>query len=901
MGRNLVCSIFLPYTINFHLDELENKGPENLPASYEASRNRRNSVLIDNALSHLAISQKDNSPGTPVLTPQPENTSDYFGTAAVRRGGNTGSGTGSGIKTPKTSNIGTKTPLPASGRSSPVYTQPRSRAASPPSFTQPDDRFGAPGIGAKKNLIRKRRDSLIKDVALFESARWTVERGINGNNGLFSAVGAAVRDKKITNQLWVGLLGMPTESLSKKTKDAISAALLVKHQSLAVYTSDSEFEGHYNHYCRKILWPSLHYQHNEIFSFFHEENNWDAYVSVNQAFADKIIETYRSGDTIWVNDYHLLLVPGMVRKKLPNAAIGLFVHVSFPSSEVFRCFARRNELLLGMLGANLIGFQTEEYKRHFLQSCSRVLYAEATFGRILLEDRYIDVYSHPVSADPESVQANLDSEETIETIEVLKKRYENLNVFVGCDKLDPIRGIREKLLAFEQFLYDNPSYQKNTILLQTSAFTDEARQYGVEVSDIVTRINSTFGDFSLDHLPVTFLSRDLSYAQYLAVLSIADGFIVTSLREGMSLTCHEFILTQQEKKSPLIVSEFIGCSAFFREGALIVNPWSTLEMSHAMRKALEMDDASKKKRYDLCINVIRNHTASTWAAEFENRLKKSWTSQQRHDLSHIPKFTLNFVGSRYASAKKRLMFLNFDGQAVSWEGRHEFMDYHYGYIINILTRLVNDPKNVIYICSCLDRDELDSLFVNLPGLGLIAENGCYVKPHTAGDDNLQGWIRLFKKDEMTWRDSMHDIIEYYAERNQGSSLIDHGYAMEFNYVKAENKENGMRNALELCSSVNETGNTCKAIPMEGHVLIEPKNISKATAANYTLNKILHNPEDLDLVLVAGNNRTDEGTFVWANRLPIFSFTVSMRLENTDAHSYTDGVPSFFNVLNSLCE
>ncbi|WBW74396.1 alpha,alpha-trehalose-phosphate synthase [Schizosaccharomyces osmophilus] len=901
MGKNLVCSIFLPYTINFHLDELEDKGRENLPASYEISRNRRNSIRIDNVLSHLAISQKDTSQDTPVLTPQHENTHDYFSIGSLRRGGNSGVGAGSGTKTPRTPNIGTGTPLPGSGRSSPVYTQPRSRATSPPPFAKPADRFGAPGLGTKQKFLKKRHESLNKDVALFDSARWTVERGINGNSGLFNAVDAAVRDKKVTNHQWVGLLGMPTETLSKKTKDAISAALLVKHQSLAVYTPDSDFEGHYNHYCRKILWPSLHYQHNEIFSFFHEESNWDAYVKVNQAFADKIIETYRPGDTIWVNDYHLLLVPAMVREKLANAIIGLFIHVSFPSSEVFRCFARRNELLLGMLGANLIGFQTEEYKRHFLQSCSRVLYAEATFGRVLLEDRYIDVYSHPVSVDPESVQANLDSEETIETIQVLKKRYEDLNVFVGCDKMDPIRGIREKLLAFEQFLYDNPSYQKNTILLQTSTLTDEAREYGVEVSDIVTRINSTFGDFSLDHLPVTFLSSDLSYAQYLAILSIADGFIVTSLREGMSLTCHEFILTQQEKKSLLIVSEFIGCSAFFREGALIVNPWSTLEMSHAMREALEMVDASKKKRYNFCNDVIRSHTASTWVAEFENKLKKSWTSQQKHDLSHIPRFTLNFVGNRYANANKRLLFLNFDGQAVSWEGRHEFMDYHYGYIISILTRLVNDPKNVVYMCSCLDRDELDSLFVNLPGLGLIAENGCFVKPHTAREDNLQSWIRLFKKDQMAWRESMHDVIQYYAERNPGSSLIDHGYAMEFNYVKVDNKENGMRNALELCSSVNETGNACKAIPMEGHVLIEPKNISKATAANYTLNKILHNPNDLDLILVAGNNRTDEGTFVWANRLPIFSFTVSMRVENTDAHSYTDGIPSFFNVLNSLCD
>ncbi|CAB52715.1 Alpha,alpha-trehalose-phosphate synthase [Schizosaccharomyces pombe] len=890
MGRQFICSIYLPYTINFHLDELEGNHESHPAITHQekVTQTHRDSVKIDDILTRLSISKSESGQATPVLTPQLEGMNDYFSLGPSKRTG--------GSMTP---GLGAMSPIPGSGRSSPLYTQPRSRATSPSRVRQAD-RFAAPGIGAGALPIRrKRRDSLAKSVALFESARWSVERGVVGNSGLFHAVDAAVRDHGLQNPLWVGLLGMPTESLSEKTKNAISGALLVKHQSLVVYTSDSNFEGHYNHYCRKILWPSLHYQHNEIFSFFHEESNWDDYVAVNRAFADALIKNYKTGDTIWVNDYHLLLVPNMVRERIPSAIIGLFIHVSFPSSEVFRCFARRKELLQGMLGSNLIGFQTEEYKRHFLQSCSRVLYAESTFDRILLDDRYIDVYAHPIGADPVLVDKWLENPETLEVKEVLEKRYANLNIFVGCDKMDPIRGIREKLLAFEQFLYDNPEYQKNTILIQTSTFTEEQKEYGVAISDIVTRINSAFGDFSLDHLPVTILSSDLSYPQYLALLSVADAFIVTSLREGMSLTCHEFILTQRQKKSPLIVSEFIGCASMFSNGAFIVNPWSTLELSLSMKKALTLSTNERNQRYSNCLDVVLTHSASNWVTGFETKLKKSWTSQQKRDFSRLPRFTLNFIGNRYDHAKKRLLILNFDGNAVTWEGRHEFVDFHYGYMVSILSKLIADDRNIVYIASCLEEDELESLFMHVPGVGLIAENGCYVLPHYA-ENVHQSWIRLYKKQQMDWREPLHDIIQYYSERTPGSSLIDHGFAMEFNYVKAENRENGLRSAGELASSINETQHGCRAVPLDGRVLCEPTTISKATAANYIMTHLIKNPEELDLILVAGNNRTDESVFAWANKSKVSSFTVSMGVGNTEAKAYTDGIPSFFNVLNSLC-
>ncbi|KAH0245256.1 alpha,alpha-trehalose phosphate synthase-like protein subunit, partial [Aureobasidium melanogenum] len=215
----------------------------------------------------------------------------------------------------------------------------------------------------------------------FARKTWTVEPAVQGNGGLINAIRAhdAIRSDEDFQKIWVGTLGFPTDALVDTKKEEISDKLANEYDAVTVFPSDRDIDGHYTHYCKTILWPVFHYQiPDHPKSKAYEDHSWEFYRNVNQNFADKIIANYKRGDVIWIHDYHLLLVPGMIRKKLPDAQIGFFLHAAFPSSEVFRCLSTRKELLEGMLGANLVAFQTKEYAHHFLQTCSRLLTVEAT-------------------------------------------------------------------------------------------------------------------------------------------------------------------------------------------------------------------------------------------------------------------------------------------------------------------------------------------------------------------------------------------------------------------------------------------------------------------------------------------------------------------------------------------
>jgi len=300
----------------------------------------------------------------------------------------------------------------------------------------------------------------------FSKAEWTIETAEQGNGGLRNAVRSATDAGQLEDKIWVGTLGMPTDALVKQTKSTIAHTLEKKHGSLTVFVSDADFDGHYTHFCKTILWPVFHYQiPDNPKSKAYEDHSWIYYVKINQAFAERIAQNWKKGDSIWVQDYHLLLVPAMLRKLLPDAQIGFFLHIAFPSSEVFRCLAPRKELLEGMLGANLIGFQTDEYCRHFLQTCSRILSVEATNEGLQMEDRFVNVATFPIGIDPTSWDKRRQAGDVEQWIRTISERYQGKRLIVSRDKIDQVRGIRQKLLSYELFLNSYPEWRDQVCLV----------------------------------------------------------------------------------------------------------------------------------------------------------------------------------------------------------------------------------------------------------------------------------------------------------------------------------------------------------------------------------------------------------------------------------------------------
>jgi trehalose 6-phosphate synthase/phosphatase len=345
--------------------------------------------------------------------------------------------------------------------SSRKFNQPLSKATNPPDasiLNRPNANNG----GTSRLEYDPDSEEVAIPRVILSDVDWVVKSAVQGNGGLRNAINAAVREGIVQDRVMVGTLGMPTDSLKDHTREKITRILEERYDSLAVLVGDNEFEGHYFHFCRNVLYPAFHYQMQE--SPRHKEyddHSWSQYVKLNERFADAIATKWKPGDRIWINDYHLMLLPSLLRQRLPKAEIGFFMHTAFPSSEVFRCLTHREALLKGLLGANLIGFQTAEYVYHFHHTCNRILRLEVSADGILLPDRLLPTKAFPIGIDNILLESQRKSSDVMDWVLKIRNRYEGKHLIVARDRLDAAGGIKQKLLAYEKFLKRYPEWREN--------------------------------------------------------------------------------------------------------------------------------------------------------------------------------------------------------------------------------------------------------------------------------------------------------------------------------------------------------------------------------------------------------------------------------------------------------
>ncbi|KAF1845802.1 glycosyltransferase family 20 protein [Cucurbitaria berberidis CBS 394.84] len=861
-----VVSLFLPYTVDFHESKSNQTSPQRPAPPKLADLDRKPSVSSSIRSKHdeqpvsllkRAPPSHIQLPKTPmrmleledIFTPGQPSAATHFPKPADPRG-----------------LVRSDAHVPDWGASGLFFNQPQSRAE-----PTPPDTILEYAKAQERAQAQKERMKAPQTGKPTTDPRWateyTVVPAVQGNGGLSNAVRAAIDNKSIKDVLTVGLIGFPTDSLNEEKKNEIYEKLEEEHEALTVFVSDKDFDGHYAHYCKTILWPVFHYiipDHPKSKAFL--DHSWVFYVKVNQAFADKVVKGYKRGDIIWIHDYHLCLVPQMIRQKLPDAQIGFFLHTAFPSSEVFRCLAARKELLDGMLGSNLVAFQTPEYAHHFLQTCSRILSVEATEDGVQLENRFVNVWSSPIGIDPRALALAREEPEVLEWIQTMQKRYEGKKVIVARDKLDSIRGVRQKLLAFELFLNKNPQWKDKVVLIQVATSTTEDTELAATVSEIVTRIDAVHS--TLTHNPLVFLRQDIAFSQYLALLSIADALAITSLREGMNLTCHEFVICQDgrastKKHSPVILSEFTGSASIFEGADLAVNPWDYNNIAEAFRIALEMTDEEKERRYAKLRNMVMHHTGDFWVSNLSNHLAKVHEEQFKRDTMSIPRLSSNNLARAYENSGKRLFILDYEGTLAAFGSVSNTILTNTERVVDVLNDLVADEKNAVYVMSGLTVQGTELVFDRIRGLGLIAENGCFYREGYSDD-----WTQ-FPDEEKTvkWKESVKPILQYYVERVEGSWVEERHCSLIFHYERTHDNESSSRHAGDCANHINDAceQQRVKAIPSKDSVIIEPVDFDKGTAAQHIFSRY---PESArpDFLFVAGNDRSDEGVFRWAKQL-----------------------------------
>ncbi|PIA90785.1 putative alpha,alpha-trehalose-phosphate synthase [UDP-forming] 106 kDa subunit [Cercospora beticola] len=919
MATNLTVSLFLPNTISFN--ELPAKERRRSPP-FKLSQRISSTNDLSNSTTSLLNGQT--APMTPTLEKAIAN-EQFFTPGSIDAAKRL-------FARPGDPRSLLRNDVHAEWGSQAIFNQPRSRAGPLPSasiqdFASAYDRYREEEDRNKRTAAKKvTRGSPSQLQASrsgssergFEGRPFTVQPAVHGNGGLVNAV-REVSDIDPANDqpvdtTWIGTLGMPTDALPESTKEEIHDRLINDYHSVVVYCSDKDIDGHYAHYCKTILWPIFHYQvPDHPKSKAYADHSWEFYRNVNRAFADQVIASYKRGDTIWVHDYHLLLVPGMVREKLPDAKIGFFLHTAFPSSEVFRCLSTRKELLNGMLGANLIGFQTEEYASHFLQTCSRLLAVETTAEGVQIDEHFVNVTCVPVGINPPLFEETLANDEVQEWVATIKKKYEGKKLIVARDRLDHVHGVRQKLLAYELFLNRYPEWREDVVMVQVATSTSEQSELLATVSDIHTRIDSVHS--TLAHQPLVFLKQDIAFAQYIALLTVADGLMVSALRDGMNLTPHEFIYCQdgrggEKKYGPLILSEFTGSAAALGKEFISINPWDFSGMADAIKQGLEMSDEEKKRRWEVLHDIVLKKTGANWMRELSRQLDTVYEEHHQRASASVPRLNVSALADKYKDSEHRLFIIDYEGTLAPHRTTSGVPLGSPQRVLDTLNDVMTDPKNVVYVMSGRKPDELENHFRTLPKVGLIAENGCFVREFGVENNEWTSFVDL--KEVATWKSQVRGILGYYSDRLEDSYIEERHCSMLFRYEKSGDQEAAVRFAGECADQINGACKSMRirAVPIKGAVLIEQEDFSKGTAATHIFDALCKDSKGLsapDFMVIAGDDREDEIIFKWANELgkdgkvkDVFTVTVGKR--NTVAQAtLTQGSTGLLTVLQRLAQ
>eukprot|EP00316_Scyphosphaera_apsteinii_P000206 CAMPEP_0119329412 /NCGR_PEP_ID=MMETSP1333-20130426/75747_1 /TAXON_ID=418940 /ORGANISM="Scyphosphaera apsteinii, Strain RCC1455" /LENGTH=1456 /DNA_ID=CAMNT_0007338521 /DNA_START=106 /DNA_END=4476 /DNA_ORIENTATION=- len=540
----------------------------------------------------------------------------------------------------------------------------------------------------------------------------------------------------------------------------------------------------------EVLWPLFHYIPLSMMDSDTELMNarWQGYKTLNADFAQVVLSVVKSTDLVWVHDYYLMLLPAMLREKQPKMKIGWFLHTPFPSSEIYVTLPLRKEILRGVLAANLIGFQIYDYVRHFMTACSRVLgtdvNVESTYILDALKSKVVTVDAFPAGIDCAKFEQMLESAELKDKVIELQRRFDGKKLLLGVDRMDYIKGIPHKLIALESFLQGNPQWAGRIQLVQIATpprgDTSRYQKLRNKVHKLVGRINGRFG--TLEHAPIHYLDQSVTTCEMCALCFLADLALITSLREGMSQVAFEFIACQQRNRSHgvLILSEFAGAAQTLGSGAILVNPFNTDEVSHAIYEALHMPESEREDRQINMYEYVNKFTMQYWCDDFVTELL---TQEQDHDLlplaSPVPLPKSEMLESFQRHSNRRLIVLGLLGTLITYHAFKSMQPLPDALWKDLLV-IASDPRNTVVIVSGRERALLSQWIGDLP-VWISAENGCYYRLGSRAAE----WQCMIEGVDDSWISSIKPVVKYFEERTPNSVIETQEHSITWHYSDAD--------------------------------------------------------------------------------------------------------------------
>jgi trehalose 6-phosphate synthase/phosphatase len=675
-------------------------------------------------------------------------------------------------------------------------------------------------------------------VKLVENEDGNIEY-IPSEGGLATGLGSIYREG---NNLWLGWPGLEVTEPERQKKIIRELSGLSLHP---VFLSKEEISNYYEGFSNETLWPVFHYM--TTYAVYQKEW-WDCYVQVNQKFCDEVVKIASPGDIIWVHDYQLLLLPKMIRDKIPEITIGFFQHIPFPSFELFRLIPWRTEILEGMLGADLLGFHTFDDARHFVHTTRSLLPVNSSSNVITVDHRQVVVDTFPMGIDSKKFEESTKNPAVHAEIKSIKETLRGMKIVLSIDRLDYSKGILQRLQAFELLLQNYPEYHEKIVLYMIVVPSrDSVPQYKElreEIDKLVGNINARFR--SVSWTPIVYFYRAFPFETISALYATADICLVTPMRDGMNLVCKEYVASRVNNDGVLILSEMAGASKELID-AIIVNPNNIEAIVEAIHTAMEMPRDEQRKRISYMRQIVHKFNISHWVKIFMDKLQEVKEMQANLLARGVGDSTRDYIRSLYINASKRIILLDYDGTLVGFQKDIEKAQPDEE-LYNILKDLSSNPENSVVIISGRNHGFLEKWFGNLP-IHFIAEHGAWMKLHGKKWKRLPGLGAEWKKDFLP-------VLETFSDRTPGAFIEEKDYSLVWHYRKVEEGLGELR-ANELMNTLRYLAEDKGLQLLPGNKVIEIKNVEinkgKASLAMLVLN-------DYDFVMAIGDDHTDEDIF-----------------------------------------
>ncbi|RKN81645.1 bifunctional alpha,alpha-trehalose-phosphate synthase (UDP-forming)/trehalose-phosphatase [Ulvibacterium marinum] len=689
------------------------------------------------------------------------------------------------------------------------------------------------------------------------------------------------------DSLWIGWSGLTDEEIPEELAPKIDEAL-AKHGSSKVKLTKNQVDGFYFGFSNRTIWPLFHYflEYSEF-----ELDYWNVYKDVNQKFADTILQNASDEDTIWIHDYQLMLVPQMVRNERPDISIGFFLHIPFPSFEIFRTLPWREEILEGLLGSDLIGFHTYDYERHFLSSVRRLLGLEVSFNDIYLDNRIIKVDSFPMGIDykkfsnaaQEHSQKKPEKQSDLQQrLDKHKKSTPDGKFLLSIDRLDYSKGIAKRLNAFEYFLNKYPQYkEKVRLIILAVPSRSNVPQYQLlkkEVDELVGRINGELA--TVNWTPIWYFYRSLPFDSLIDLYTSCDIAWLTPLRDGMNLVAKEYVATRTDQTGVLILSEMAGSANEMNE-SLLINPNNFEQIADTLYTAINMPKEEQQARNKVLQKRLERYNVEKWANSFMSSLR----AQKNLDAANISKrmtdHLLNGILKDYSVAKKRLLFLDYDGTLAGFHNDPQKANPDQE-LYQLLDRIHEQEDTEMYLVSGRDKETFTRWFLPKK-YNMIVEHGVWISKD--GEP-----FRMLENVKNDWMEKIRPVLESFVDRTPGSFIEEKNYSIAWHYRKTDPDFGNLR-ATELNTVLTSLIGNDDISVLNGNKVMEVKssNVNKGRATVRVLGE-----DEYDFVFAIGDDWTDEFMF---QELPKSTITVKVGQQKTQARFFVENTKKVRELLS----